>query len=116
MVPDSDASEDGPSRTARSDAPPDARTPDGGVAAGDVDADAYDVVYRATRDAIWDVVGTATLILFYLALAAVGLSIAIGGIGPFVRGSGSVTALAVGVLALVAGVFAGVRVYRLVTE
>ena len=81
-----------------------------------MDADAYDVVCRATRDAIRDVLGTATLILFYLALAAVGLSIAIGGIGPFVRGSGSVTALAVGVLALVAGVVAAVRVYRLVTE
>ena len=116
MVSDPDASDDGPSRTAKSDAPPDALAHGGDAVAGHADADAYDVVYRATRDAIWDVVGTATLILFYLALAAVGLSIAIGGIGPFVRGSGSVTALAVGVLALVAGVFAGVRVYRLVTE
>ena len=116
MVPDPDASDDGPSRTARGDVPPDARTPGGGVVTGHADADAYDVVYRATRDAIWDVLGTATLILFYLALVAVGLSVAIGGIGPFVRGSGSVTALAVGVLALVAGVVAAVRVYRLVTE
>ncbi len=58
----------------------------------------------------------ATLILFYVALAGLGLSIAAGGIGPFFRGSGSVTALAVGVIALVGGVFAAVRVYRLVTE
>ena len=81
-----------------------------------MDADAYDVVYRATRDAIRDVLGTATLILFSLALAAIALSIAVGGIGPFLRGSGSVTALTVGVLALVVGGFAVVRVYRLVTE
>ena len=116
MVPDPDASDDGPSRTARSDAPPDARAPGGDAVAGHADADAYDLVYRATRDALWDVLGTATLILFYLALAAIGLSIAVGGIGPFLRGSGSVTALAVGGLALAVAVFAAVRVYRLVTE
>ena len=80
------------------------------------DSDAYDLVYRATRDALWDVLGTATLILFYLALAAVALSVAVGGIGPFVRGSGSMTALAVGAVAFVVGVVAAVRVYRLVTE
>jgi len=40
----------------------------------------------------------------------------VGGIGPFLRGSGSVTALAVGGLALAVAVFAAVRVYRLVTE
>ena len=80
------------------------------------DDDAYDLVYRATRDALWDVFGTATLILFYLALAGLGLSVVVGGIGPFVRGSGSFTALAVGLAGLVAGVFAAVRVYRLVTE
>ena len=85
-------------------------------AAGHVEDATYDLVYRATRDALWDVLGTATLMLFYLALAAIGLSIAVGGIGPFLRGSGSVTALAVGVLALVVGAFAAVRVYRLVTE
>ena len=78
--------------------------------------DTYDLVYRATRDALWDVLGTATLILFYIAVAGIGLSVAVGGIGAFVRGSGSVTALAVGLAGLVAGVFAVVRVYRLVTE
>ena len=83
---------------------------------GTIDDDTYDLVYRAAREAIWDVLGTATLILFYLALAAIGLSIAVGGIGPFLRGSASYTALALGVLALVVGVFAVVRVYRLVTE
>ena len=111
MVP---ATDDEPNRTATGDPPSDGRVR--GVADGRSDADTYDLVYRATRDALWDVLGTATLILFYLALAAIGLSIAVGGIGPFLRGSGSVTALAVGGLALVAGVFAAVRVYRLVTE
>jgi hypothetical protein len=86
------------------------------LSTGTIDDDTYDLVYRAAREAIWDVLGTATLILFYLALAAIGLSIAVGGIGPFLRGSASYTALAVGVLALVVGAFAVVRVYRLVTE
>ena len=83
---------------------------------GDVDDATYDLVYRATREAIWDVVGAATLILFYLALAAISLSIAVGGIGPFLRDSTSSVALVVGVAALVVGVFALFRVYRLVTE
>ena len=116
MVPDSDEPESDPSGTT---ATGDARihTDGSSVPLGGLQgADAYDLVYRATRDALWDVLGTATLILFYLALAAIGLSIAVGGIGPFLRGSGSVTALAVGGLALVAAVFAAVRVYRLVTE
>ncbi|MFA1609568.1 hypothetical protein [Halobellus rubicundus] len=83
----------------------------------DLDADdAYALVYRATRDAVWDVVGTATLILFYLALAAIALSIAVGGIGPFLRGSASLTALALGLVALGVGLFAAFRAYRLVTE
>jgi hypothetical protein len=81
-----------------------------------IDDAAYDLVYRATRDAIWDVLGTATLILFHLVLAAISLSIAVGGIGPFLRGSASYAALGVGVAALAVGVFAAVRVYRLVTE
>ena len=111
MVPDTD---DGADRTATGDHPSDDRVR--GVAAGRTDADTYDLVYRATRDALWDVLGTATLILFYIAVAGIGLSVAVGGIGAFVRGSGSVTALAVGLAGLVAGVFAVVRVYRLVTE
>ncbi|WP_435183855.1 hypothetical protein [Halobellus sp. EA9] len=83
----------------------------------DLDADdAYALVYRATRDAVWDVVGTATLILFYLALAAIALSIAVGGIGPFLRGSASLTALAIGLVALGVGLVAAFRAYRLVTE
>ena len=101
MVPDADAPDDAPDRH---------------ETAGRPDGDTYDLVYHATRDALWDVLGTATLILFYVAVAGIGLSIAVGAVGPFVRGSGSVTALAVGVVALVAGVFAAVRVYRLVTE
>ena len=116
MVPDSDTPDDDSTRSA---VVGDARA-DGDTSRPAVDnwqdANTYDLVYRATRDALWDVLGTATLILFYLALAAVGVSIAAGGIGPFLRGSGSVTALAVGVLALVAGGFALVRVYHLVTE
>ncbi|MGQ4556406.1 hypothetical protein [Halobellus sp. GM3] len=102
MVPD-----DPPRASARVDAddPP-----------GDVGDATYDLIYRATREAIWDVLGTATLILFYLALTAICLSVAVGGIGPFLRGSASYVALAVGLIALVAGVFALFRVYRLVTE
>ncbi|WP_256288661.1 hypothetical protein [Halobellus inordinatus] len=81
------------------------------------DSDAtYELVYRATRDAIWDVLGTATLILFYLALAAISLSIAFAGLGPYLRGSASYTALAVGLVALGVGFFAVYRVFRLVTE
>ena len=94
--------------------------PDGGTAAGGDDAagptpeadPTYDVVYRATRDAMWDVVGTATLILFYLALAAIGFSVAasglLGGIGPATIGLGAV--------GLLVGLFSAYRVYVLVTE
>jgi hypothetical protein len=96
-----------------------ATVPDGGTAA---DGDAagpgaetdptYDVVYRATRDAMWDVVGTATLILFYLALATVGFSAAasglLGGVGPATVGIDAV--------GLLVGLFAAYRVYALVTE
>jgi hypothetical protein len=81
-----------------------------------VDDATYDLVYRATRDAIWDVVGTATLILFYLALAAIGLSVAVGGLGPFVRGSAAPAALVVGAVGLAVGLLAALRTYRLVTE
>lgn len=81
-----------------------------------IDDATYDLVYRATRDALWDVLGTATLILFHLALAAIAVSIAFGGIGPFVRGSASLTALAIGLVALGVGLFAAFRAYRLVTE
>ncbi|SFF79438.1 hypothetical protein SAMN04488063_0313 [Halopelagius inordinatus] len=76
----------------------------------------YDVVYRATRDAIWDVVGTATLILFYLALAGIALSIAVAGISQFLSGSGSMTLGVVGVGALSVGLFAAYRIYALATE
>ena len=84
--------------------------------ASDDGDDTYDLVYRATRDAIWDVLGTATLILFFLVLAAICLSIAIGGIGPFLRGRSAAPALVVGVVALAVGIFAAYRVYALVTE
>jgi hypothetical protein len=80
------------------------------------DRDAYDLVYRATRDALWDVLGTATLILFYLALVAIGLSAAVGGIGPFVRGSAGAGAAVLGTVGAAVALVAGVRVYRLVTE
>jgi hypothetical protein len=117
MVPHTDSSDDDSARSAvvgGADADGEASraaAPDSGQ-----DDATYDLVYRATRDALWDVLGTATLILFYIALAAISLSIAVGGIDPFLRGSGSVTALAVGALALVVGAVAAVRVYRLVTE
>ena len=116
MVPDRDVPESDPSDTT---ATGDARIHTDGSSVsfdGLQDNDAYDLVYRATRDALWDVLGTATLILFYVAVAGIGLSIAVGGIGPFVRGSASFTALAIGLAGLAAGVFAAVRVYRLVTE
>ena len=115
MVPDANPPDE-PSDRAAGGGPAGVDTPRERRPADAPNDDAYDLVYRATRDALWDVLGTATLILFYLALAGLGLSVAVGGIGPFVRGSGSVTGLAVGVLALVAGVFAAVRVYQLVTE
>jgi hypothetical protein len=82
----------------------------------DSDETTYDVVYRATRDAMWDVVGTATLILFYLALAAIGLSLAYAGLGPFLAGSASYAAAGVGLVALAVGLFAAYRVYALTTE
>jgi len=115
MVPDTDAPDDPPERAATDDAPS-GGDPGRSTPADRPDDGTYDLVYRAARDAVWDVLGTATLILFYLALAALGVSLAVGGIGPFLRGSGSVTGLAVGVAALVAGVFSVVRVYQLVTE
>lgn len=117
MVPHTDSSDDDSARAAGvGDADVDGDTSRATTPDNRQDADTYDLVYQATRDALWDVLGTATLILFYLALSAIGLSIAVGGIGPFLRGSGSVTALAVGVLALVVGAVAAVRVYQLVTE
>ncbi len=117
MVPDSDGPDDDAARsTAVGDARADGNTSHTVTPDDRQDADTYDLVYRATRDALWDVLGTATLILFYLALAAIGLSIAVGGIGPFLRGSTSYTAVAVGVLALVVGVASLLRVYQLVTE
>ncbi|WP_336024184.1 hypothetical protein [Halobellus salinisoli] len=92
-------------------------TADGGRREDDaVDDATYDLMYRAAREAIWDVLGTATLILFHFALAAIAVSIAVGGIGPFLRGSASYASLAIGVVALAVGVFALFRVYRLVTE
>ncbi|WP_311170396.1 hypothetical protein [Halobellus ordinarius] len=81
-----------------------------------VDDATYDLIYRATRDAIWDVVGTATLILFYLALSAIGLSIAVGGVGQSLRGPAPSGALVVGAAGLGIGLFAALRTYRLVTE
>ena len=82
----------------------------------DVDGALYDLVYRAVREAIWDVLGTATLLLFYLLLAALALSVAVGGLGPFLRGSGSPTALGIGLVAAAVGLLAAVRAYRLATE
>ena len=117
MVPHTDTPDDGsPTSAAASDARADGDTSRAATLDNRQDADTYDIVYRATRDALWDVLGTATLLLFHLALAAIALSMAAGGIGPFLRGSGSVTALVVGVLALVVGAFAAVRAYQLVTE
>jgi hypothetical protein len=93
--------------------------PDGGTAAGgDADGPApeadptYDVVYRATRDAMWDVVGTATLILFYLALAAIGFSVAASGL----LGGVGLETLGIGAVGLLVGLFSAYRVYVLVTE
>jgi hypothetical protein len=106
MVPDS--SSDGPAAGER------AATDDG--PAPNRDNATYDLVYRATRDAIWDVLGTATLLLCYLALAAVCASIAVAGIGRSLRGSVSYPGLAGGLVALVVGCVAAVRVYRLATE
>lgn len=88
-----------------------------GVDSSDDPSDAtYDVVYRATRDAIWDVVGTATLMLFYLALAGITLSIAFAGISQFLAGSASMTLGIVGAGALSVGLFAAYRIYALATE
>jgi len=117
MVPHTDTPDDDSARSAVvGDARADGDTSRAPTPDTRQDDATYDLVYRATRDALWDVLGTATLILFYLALAAIGLSIAVGGIAPFLRGSGSVTALAVGALAFVVGTVSLVRVYQLVTE
>ncbi|SMP23578.1 hypothetical protein SAMN06265347_10962 [Halobellus salinus] len=53
---------------------------------------------------------------FHVALAGIGLAVAVGGIEPFLRGSVSLTAFVAGVVALAVAVFAAVRAYRLVTE
>lgn len=94
----------------------DANAPRSDPSRADSDETTYDVVYRATRDAVWDVVGTATLILFYLALAAVGLSLAYAGLVPALTGSASYAAAGVGLVALAVGAFAAYRVYALTTE
>ncbi|ELZ31010.1 hypothetical protein C474_11126 [Halogeometricum pallidum JCM 14848] len=107
MVSERDAS------TATDDGVTDGVAVDGGSTATDSRDDAtYDVVYRATRDAMWDVVGTAVLVLFYVALGFVGLSVAWTGLGfgvnPF--------ALGIGLIGLLVGLVAASRVYVLATE
>ena len=97
-----DASADGSSTESESDSD----------ATASRDDPTYDVVYRATRDAMWDVVGTATLILFYLALTGIGLSVAWTGVG---FGVGP-TAVAVGLVGLAVCLFSAYRVYALATE
>ncbi|RDI71682.1 hypothetical protein [Halopelagius longus] len=81
------------------------------------DADeTYDAVHRATRDAVWYVVGTVTLMLFHLALAAICLSIAYAGIDQFLSDSRSVTLGVVTAGAIAVGLFSVYRVFSLVTE
>ncbi|SDX78522.1 hypothetical protein [Halobellus clavatus] len=110
MVPDPDST-GAPAPDATDEPRGNDRLPD------DVDPESlYDLVYRATRDALWDVLGTATLLLFYLLLAAIALSVAVGGLGPLLRGSASPSALGIGLLAAGVGLFALFRVYRLATE
>jgi hypothetical protein len=116
MVPDSDSSDSEPSQSATSSGTRGDNDASSAILGDLQERDAYDLVYHATRAALWDVLGTATLILFYLVVVGIALSVAVGGIGPFVGGSGSVTALAVGLVALAVALVAGVRVYRLVTE
>ncbi|MDS0295865.1 hypothetical protein [Halogeometricum luteum] len=117
MVSDTDSSPpadaDDASRDDRTAVDPTSATTDGGSTAADPrDDPTYDVVYRATRDAMWDVVGTATLVLFYLALTGIGLSVAWTGlrfgIGP--------TAVAIGLVGLAVCLFSVYRVYVLATE
>ncbi|MFB6250482.1 MAG: hypothetical protein ABEI27_02140 [Halobellus sp.] len=111
MVPDTDTTAGSPALDAPDDSGRSDRLPD------DIDPESlYDLVYRATRDALWDVLGTATLLLFYLLLAAIAVSIVISGIGPFLRGSAPLSALGIGLLAVAVGLFALFRVYRLATE
>ncbi|MFC6826931.1 hypothetical protein [Halopelagius fulvigenes] len=92
---------------------PDSSTSDADPSGAD---ETYDAVHRATRDAVWYVVGTATLMLFHLALAALCLSLAYAGIGPFLAGSAPATAAAFGGVALSVGLFSAYRVYTLATE
>jgi len=76
-------------------------------------ADQYEVVYRATRDAIWHVVGTLALAFFYGLAGLLGLSLFVRALSGFVTGSAGVAVALVGVFGAAMLVVAGYRLYRL---
>jgi hypothetical protein len=89
--------------------PPDAPSTDSGLDP----VEHYEVTYRATRAALWDVIGTATYVLFLVAVALVGFYVVVGN-GLTVAGDDGTTAhvafLLVGAAMLLA---AGTRLYGL---
>ena len=78
--------------------------------------DYYELTYRATRAALWDVLGTATWTLFLMAVGLVGFYTAVGN-GLTLAGDGGnaghAVALGIGVLLFA---FAAVRIYGLSRE
>ena len=78
-------------------------------------ADYYELTYRATRAALWDVFGTATFVLFLVAVGLFGFLALVGNALTLARGgnAGHVLFLAVGAVAFG---YAAVRLYGLTRE
>ena len=78
--------------------------------------DYYELTYRATRAALWDVFGTATFVLFLVAVGLFGFLALVGNALTLAAGEGNADhafVLAVGALALG---YAAVRLYGLARE
>jgi hypothetical protein len=105
-----------------SDSTPPTESPDGPDSPGAVDvadavemapADYYELTYRATRAALWDVLGTATWTLFLLAAGLLGFyALVANGLSLAGDGGNAGHAVALGIGVLLFG-FAAVRLYGL---
>lgn len=74
----------------------------------------YDVVYHATKNAIWDVLGTAVYLLFLVfALGITLLGFVFPAIGELASGGTTPFVLGVGAVGLVVAALAAQQIYQL---
>ncbi|KTG29390.1 hypothetical protein [Haloferax profundi] len=75
----------------------------------------YDVVYHATKNAIWDVLGTAVYLLFLVFGVSIAVfALVLPAVGALAQGDANVVVLGVGFVGLVVAAFGVYRVYTLV--